>query len=125
MLFSGVHHFYLKRHGWGAMYVCTLGLFGIGWLSDLWRLPGIVDDTNKYLKRRYVNPTRPIKVADAYVLILCPITGMLGGQHYMLGRYLIGLFYTCTLGVMLIGWLVDWCRMDSLVKEHNTKVKFK
>ena len=122
-LFSGIHHLYLGRHFWGVLYMLSLGICGIGWITDLWRIPGIVDETNKYMKRR--DSTRPIYVMDCYILLACPITGILGVQHYMLGRVVIGLFYTCTLGGLMIGWLLDVCRMAALVKEHNRKVKFK
>lgn len=30
----GVHKFMQKKYGLGILYVCTLGLFGVGWLID-------------------------------------------------------------------------------------------
>jgi len=39
----GVHHFYLKRYGWGIIYLLTLGVFGLGWCWD-------VIGTNLYVK---------------------------------------------------------------------------
>lgn len=33
----GIHKFMQKKYGWGALYLCTLGLFGIGWLVDTFR----------------------------------------------------------------------------------------
>ena len=33
--FMGVHHFYVGRIGMGILYLCTGGLFGIGWLIDI------------------------------------------------------------------------------------------
>ncbi len=43
----GAHHFYLKRTGWGVLYICTFGLFCLGWLFDLIRMPLLVKRTNK------------------------------------------------------------------------------
>ena len=34
----GVHKFYKKQMGMGILYLCTCGLFGIGWLIDIIRL---------------------------------------------------------------------------------------
>lgn len=31
----GIHKFYLGRVGMGILYLCTGGLFGIGWLIDI------------------------------------------------------------------------------------------
>jgi RND superfamily putative drug exporter len=35
----GAHHFYLGRPGRGVLYLCTAGLFLIGWISDAFTLP--------------------------------------------------------------------------------------
>ena len=34
----GIHYFYVKRAGLGILYLCTFGLFGIGWLIDIIRI---------------------------------------------------------------------------------------
>lgn len=36
--FFGVHRFYEGDKKWGKIYLCTLGLFGYGWLFDLIRI---------------------------------------------------------------------------------------
>ena len=33
--YLGVHRFYVGRVGSGILYLCTYGLFGIGWLVDI------------------------------------------------------------------------------------------
>lgn len=34
----GIHYFYVGRLFWGIIYLCTLGLFGIGWVIDIIRI---------------------------------------------------------------------------------------
>lgn len=42
----GFHKFYLGKIGWGILYLFTLGIFGIGWLIDLFTLGNQVDVYN-------------------------------------------------------------------------------
>ena len=62
----GAHHWYLRRPGFGVLYFFTLGLFGVGYIVDLIRLPYLVQEANRQIE----NPGTPkVKnVADAYLL---------------------------------------------------------
>lgn len=31
----GVHRFMQKKYGTGILWLCTFGLFGIGWIADI------------------------------------------------------------------------------------------
>ena len=42
----GVHHFYMGKIGRGILWLLTLGLAGIGWLWDLFTLPGQMRQVN-------------------------------------------------------------------------------
>ena len=42
----GAHKFYLRRPVVGILYFCTGGLLLIGWLIDLFTLPGQVEELN-------------------------------------------------------------------------------
>ena len=40
----GVHRFYLRKHGTGVLWLLTGGIFGIGAVVDLFRMPTMVRD---------------------------------------------------------------------------------
>ena len=46
---AGGHRFYLGHLGMGILYFFTLGLFGIGWIIDAFRMPAMVDFANREL----------------------------------------------------------------------------
>lgn len=43
----GVHRMYLGKWLTGILFLFTFGLFGVGWLYDLWTLNSQVDDKNR------------------------------------------------------------------------------
>lgn len=63
---SGAHHFYLRRYGFFLAYFFTFGLFGIGYLVDIFRLPYLVKEANRIAQ----DPTRKDhkNKFDAYLL---------------------------------------------------------
>jgi len=44
----GVHRMYMGKWITGLIYLFTLGLFGLGWLYDLWTLNSQIDERNRY-----------------------------------------------------------------------------
>ena len=42
----GIHRFYMGKVLTGILWLCTGGLFGLGWLYDLWTLNGQISEIN-------------------------------------------------------------------------------
>lgn len=110
----GLHHYYLNRWKWGLLYTLTGGIFGIGWLVDLFRIPQLVTRANNHLRGEGLGL---IHIDDVYLLWF-PF-GILGAHHYYLGRHGWALLYFCTLGLFTVGWLFDSCRIPCLVITQN------
>ncbi|GFO20813.1 hypothetical protein PoB_004731800 [Plakobranchus ocellatus] len=121
-LFGGLH-FYLNRPYIGLLYMCTVGVFGLGYLVDLFRAPILVKEANmKKLHKK--DPTQPlppqISIVDAY-LTWFPF-GIFGLHHLYMKRHTWAVIYLATFGLFLVGWLVDAIWMVSMVNEANFKL---
>ncbi|XP_072020566.1 uncharacterized protein [Amphiura filiformis] len=125
--FLGFHHFYLRRPGWGVLYLFTLGLFGCGLIMDWFRMPVLYKryKTKLKLKAEGKDDGYPEErhLDDAYALGF-PL-GLLGFHHFYLKRPCWGMLYFFTLGILGIGFLIDLCRMKSLVDDANRRIKAK
>ena len=47
----GAHRFYMGKWGTGLLYLCTLGLLGIGILYDFWTLNTQISERNQDKRR--------------------------------------------------------------------------
>lgn len=104
----GAHHYYLGDTRLGLIYTCTIGIFTLGWIMDLFRMKTLVRKAGQDKK----------SVGTAYIMAMPPF-GMFGAHHYYLGNYILGILYTCTCGIFTIGWIVDLFRMKDLVRASN------
>ncbi|XP_041355696.1 uncharacterized protein LOC121373253 [Gigantopelta aegis] len=111
----GAHHFYLRRPWFGIAYLFTFGLFGIGYVVDLCRMPCLVAAANRKIRDPEKESEKDL--VDAYLLWFpC---GILGFHLFYLNKPGQGVFYFCTLGCCGVGWLIDMCRIPFLLKEAN------
>ncbi|XP_071478635.1 uncharacterized protein [Diadema antillarum] len=110
----GLHHFYMRRHFYGIVYLCTLGLAGVGVLIDLVRLPRLFRHNQTCMKEV---KTTVFRLDDAFILWF-PL-GILGLHQFYLRRWKMGVVYFFTFGFLGVGWLLDAFRMRSLVEDSN------
>ena len=109
--FLGAHRFYYGRKISGLIYLCTGGLFGIGWVVDLFLMPSL----DRKADAMYTSGKFDYTVA----WVLHTFFGMFGLHRFYLGRWKTGLLWLCTVGLFGVGWLVDFWRMNDMVDQAN------
>jgi len=109
--FMGAHRFYYGRPISGTLYFFTLGLLFIGWIIDLFLIPGMDDDAD----RRY----RPGEVSYTMGWVLLTFLGVFGIHRFYMGKWFTGLLYLLTGGLLLIGVLYDYWTLNEQIDELN------
>lgn len=109
--FLGAHRFYYGKPVTGTIWFFTFGLLGIGWLIDLFLIPGM--DREADLRFR----TGPINYTLAWLLLT--FLGVFGVHRFYLGKWVSGLIYLLTLGLFGLGILYDfWTLNDQVSLKH-------
>lgn len=110
--FLGSHRFYYGRPWTGTLWFFTLGLLGIGWLIDLFLIPGMDRDAD----RRY----QPGALSYSVAWILLTFFGVLGLHRFYMGKWFTGLVYLLTGGLFLVGVLFDFWTLNEQVSMRNS-----
>ena len=110
--FMGAHRFYYGRPISGTIWFFTLGLLFIGWIVDLFLIPGM--DRSADIK--YVEGPTDYNIA----WILLTFLGVLGIHRFYMGKILTGLLYLLTGGLFLIGIVYDFWTLNEQIDELNT-----
>ena len=113
--FLGAHRFYYGRPVTGTLWLFTLGLLGIGWLVDLFLIPGMDREADlRFSAGRY----------DYNVAwILLTFLGIFGGHRFYLGKWLSGLLWLCTGGLLLLGVVYDFWTLNDQVTIRNATAR--
>jgi TM2 domain-containing membrane protein YozV len=111
--FIGAHRFYYGRQFTGTLYFFTLGLFLIGWLVDLFLIPGM-------------NRTADLRFRQGYydyniAWLLLAFLGLFGIHRMYLGKWITGLIYLCTAGLLGLGYLYDLWTLNDQVHLRNSE----
>lgn len=109
--FTGAHRFYFGKQITGTIWFFTLGLLGIGWLIDLFLIPGM----DAQAERRY--RAGPIDYTIAWLLLT--FLGLFGIHRFYLGKWLTGIIWLCTGGLFFLGLLYDLWTLNEQVSERN------
>jgi len=114
--FTGSHRFYYGKPLSGTIYFFTLGLLGIGWLIDLFLIPGMEREAD----RRY--KAGPIDYTLCWILLT--FLGLLGVHRMYLGKWLTGLLFLVSGGLFGIGYLYDFWTLNEQVAAANRQASY-
>jgi len=109
--FTGSHRFYFGKPVTGTVYFFTLGLLGIGWLIDLFLIPGMRRQADFRFQRG------PIDYTVAWILLT--FLGLLGIHRMYLGKWITGIVYLLTGGLLGLGYLYDYWTLNDQVTLIN------
>lgn len=111
--FMGAHRFYYGRPVSGTIYFFTLGLLLVGWIVDLFLIPGM----DRTADNRYVTGEKNYSVT----WILMTFLGIFGIHRLYLGKWLTALIWCLTGGLFLVGYLYDYWTLNDQIAEANRK----
>jgi TM2 domain-containing membrane protein YozV len=109
--FTGSHRFYYGKPITGTIWFFTLGLLGIGWLIDLFLIPGM----DRQADFRF--QTGPVNYSVAWILLT--FLGLFGVHRMYMGKWLTGILYLLTAGLVGLGYLYDYWTLNGQVDELN------
>ena len=109
--FTGAHRFYYGRPISGTIYFFTLGLFFIGWLVDLFLIPGM----DRKADLRFT--TGPVDYNMAWILLT--FLGLFGVHRMYMEKWLTGLLYLVTGGLFGIGYIYDYWTLNEQLSQIN------
>lgn len=110
----GAHRFYFGKKLTGTLYFFTLGLLGIGWLIDLFLIPGMARTAGQ----RYADG--PVDYDISWLLLT--FVGLFGVHRFYRGAWLTGLLYLCTAGVFGFGIVWDFWFLNEQVSGRNMEL---
>jgi TM2 domain-containing membrane protein YozV len=111
--FTGSHRFYYGKPITGTIWFFTLGLLGIGWLIDLILIPGM----DRRADFRYQAGTLNYTVAWTLLTFL----GIFGIHRFYMGKWITGIIYLLTGGLLGLGVLYDFWTLNEQVSEINRR----
>lgn len=109
--FTGSHRFYYGKPVTGTIWFFTLGLLGIGWIIDLFLIPSM--DREADLRFR----AGPVNYSVAWVLLT--FLGVFGVHRMYMGKWLTGLLYLVTGGLVGLGVLYDFWTLNDQITVVN------
>jgi TM2 domain-containing membrane protein YozV len=107
--FMGAHRFYYGKPLSGTLWFFTLGLLFVGWILDLFLIPGM----ERAAERRF--HAGPVDYDVSWILLT--FFGVFGVHRFYMGKWLSGLLYLLTGGVFMLGVLFDYWTLNRQIDE--------
>lgn len=109
--FFGAHRFYYGKPITGTLWFFTLGLFFIGWIIDLFLIPAM----DRQADRRF----RTGQIHYSLTWVLLTFLGFFGIHRMYMGKWITGVLYLLTFGLLGLGYLYDLWTLNSQISERN------
>jgi TM2 domain-containing membrane protein YozV len=111
--FTGSHRFYYGKPVSGTIWFFTLGLLGIGWLIDLFLIPSM----DRQADLRFAAGPKDYTVA----WVLLTFLGIFGAHRFYLEKWISGIIYLLTGGLLGVGYLYDLWTLNDQVTLVNQR----
>jgi TM2 domain-containing membrane protein YozV len=111
--FTGSHRFYYGYPLLGTVYFFTLGLLGIGWIIDLFLIPSM----DRKADLRFTAG----RIDYNLTWILLTFLGFLGIHRMYMGKWLTGILYLLTMGLVGFGVIYDFWTLNDQVTLINSR----
>lgn len=109
--FSGSHRFYYGKPVTGTLWLLTGGLFGIGWIVDLF----LIHKMDSEADFKYNDGVLDYNIS----WILLTFLGVFGIHRFYMGKIISGIIYFCTLGIFGLGVIYDFWTLNDQISEIN------
>lgn len=109
--FTGSHRFYYGKPLIGTIYFFTFGLLGIGWLIDLFLIPSM----DRQADLRF--SAGPVDYSVAWLLLT--FLGIFGIHRMYMHKWLTGIIYLLTGGLLGFGYLYDFWTLNDQITILN------
>ncbi len=109
--FTGAHRFYYGKPVTGTIWFFTLGLLGIGWLIDAFLIPGMDREADLRFRAGRVDYT--------IAWLLLTFLGLFGVHRMYMGKWVTGIIYLCSAGLLGIGYLYDFWTLNDQITVVN------
>jgi TM2 domain-containing membrane protein YozV len=110
--FTGSHRFYYGKPITGTIWFFTLGLLFIGWIIDLFLIPSMDRKADLRFRAGRINYTA--------AWILLTFLGILGIHRIYMGKWVTGIIYFLTGGLLGIGVLYDFWTLNEQISLMNS-----
>jgi TM2 domain-containing membrane protein YozV len=109
--FTGSHRFYYGRPVSGTIYLFTLGLLFVGWIVDLFLIPSMDRQADIRFK------TGRIDYNLSWILLT--FLGIFGIHRMYMGKWLTGILYLLSGGLLGIGIIYDFWTLNDQITLIN------
>ncbi|MGA0437773.1 MAG: TM2 domain-containing protein [Limisphaerales bacterium] len=92
--FTGAHRFYFGKPLTGTLWFCTGGFFLVGWLIDVFLIPG--------MDRRADNRYAAGSIDYSIGWLLLTFLGFLGAHRFYMGKWISALVYLLISGLAVL-----------------------